>query len=135
MPVTAKLSQLFYERLGEQVANELVDWFNAVDATYRGDLRELNEVNYARFEAKLEQRIAELRAELIARIDGIQLRLDRKLDTAVAEHAFAQLNARIDRVVAEAEARLERGLKEQTRWLLLAWGTVLAGVIGLWVRG
>ena len=27
MPVTARLSQLFYERVGEQVANELVDWF------------------------------------------------------------------------------------------------------------
>jgi hypothetical protein len=64
MPVTAKLSQLFYEKLGEQVANELVDWFNAVDATYRGDLRELNETNFARFEAKLEQRLAELRADL-----------------------------------------------------------------------
>ena|SRR5688572_16092359 len=135
MPVTARLSQLFYERLGEQVANELVDWFNAVDATYRGDLRELNEVNYARFEAKLEQRIAELRSELIARIDGIQLRLDGKLDTAVAEHAFAQLNARIDRVVAEVDAKLERRLGEQTRWMLLAWGTVLAGVIGLLARG
>jgi hypothetical protein len=87
----------------------LVDWFNAVDATYRGDLRELNEVNYARFEAKLELRIA--------------------------EHAFAQLNARIDRVVAEVVASLERGRKEQTRWLLLAWGTVLAGVIGLLAHG
>jgi len=27
MPVTARLSKLFYERLGEEVANELVDWF------------------------------------------------------------------------------------------------------------
>ena len=35
MPVTAKLSLLFYEKLGEQVATELVDWFNSVDATYR----------------------------------------------------------------------------------------------------
>jgi hypothetical protein len=26
MPVTARLSKLFYERLGEEVANELVDW-------------------------------------------------------------------------------------------------------------
>jgi hypothetical protein len=41
MPVTAKLSRLFYQRFGEQIANELVDWFNAVDATYRADLREL----------------------------------------------------------------------------------------------
>ena len=37
MPVTARLSQKFYERLGEDIATELVDWFNAVDATYRAD--------------------------------------------------------------------------------------------------
>ena len=30
MPVTARLAKLFYDRLGEQVANELVEWFNAV---------------------------------------------------------------------------------------------------------
>ena len=64
MPVTAKLSKRFYDVLGEDIANELVDWFNAVDLTYRTDLRELNELNFARFDAKLEQRLAELRAEL-----------------------------------------------------------------------
>ena len=58
MPVTAKLSKRFYEVLGEDVANELVNWFNEVDATYRADLRELNELNFARFDAKLEQRQA-----------------------------------------------------------------------------
>jgi hypothetical protein len=36
----------------------------AVDLTYRTDLRELNELNFARFDAKLEQRLAELRSEL-----------------------------------------------------------------------
>ncbi|HEX5962854.1 MAG TPA: hypothetical protein VFY42_03975 [Gemmatimonadales bacterium] len=61
--MTAKLSKRFYDVLGEDVANELVDWFNAVDLTYRADLRELNELNFARFDAKLEQRVAELRAE------------------------------------------------------------------------
>ncbi|MGH7569968.1 MAG: hypothetical protein ACREL9_13535 [Gemmatimonadales bacterium] len=60
MPVTAKLSRKFYERFGDEIANELVEWFNAVDATYRADLRELNELNFARFDAKLEQRLAEL---------------------------------------------------------------------------
>jgi len=64
MPVTARLSKAFYERLGEQVANELVEWFNAVDATYRAELRELNDLNFGRFDAKLEQRIAEVKAEL-----------------------------------------------------------------------
>jgi hypothetical protein len=36
-----------------------------VDATYRSKLREQNELNFARFDAKLEQRLAELKAELI----------------------------------------------------------------------
>ena len=35
-----------------------------VDASYRFELRELNELNFERFDAKLEQRIAELRAEM-----------------------------------------------------------------------
>ena len=37
VPVTAKLSRKFYEKLGDDVANELVEWFNLVDATYRSD--------------------------------------------------------------------------------------------------
>jgi hypothetical protein len=35
VPITAKLSKKFYDQLGEEIANELVDWFNAVDLTYR----------------------------------------------------------------------------------------------------
>ena len=70
MPVTAKLSRKFYEKLGDDIATELVEWFNQVDASYRSDLRELNEANFARFDAKLEQRLAELRAELRQEITG-----------------------------------------------------------------
>jgi hypothetical protein len=33
VPVTAKLSRRFYEKFGDDIANELVDWFNMVDAT------------------------------------------------------------------------------------------------------
>lgn len=62
--ITAKLSKNLYEKLGEEVANELVTWFNDVDATYRADLREINELNFARFDAKLEQRLAHVDAKL-----------------------------------------------------------------------
>lgn len=64
MPVTARLSRKFYDKFGDELANELVDWFNQVDAAYRAELREQNDLNFARFDAKLEQRIGELRAEL-----------------------------------------------------------------------
>jgi len=59
MPVTARLSKLFYDRFGDTVTNELVEWFNQVDATYRADLKDLNELNFARFDARVEQRFAE----------------------------------------------------------------------------
>jgi len=81
MPVTAKLSRRFYEQFGDEIANELVDWFNAVDATYRSDLREVNELNFARFDAKLEQRFAEQDAKI--------------------EQRFAEQDAKIDRVKVE----------------------------------
>jgi hypothetical protein len=77
VPVTARLSKRFYDVLGEDVANELVDWFNAVDSTYRADLRELNELNFARFDAKLEQRLAELQAGLREEIGRLRLDLLR----------------------------------------------------------
>jgi hypothetical protein len=77
VPVTAKLSKRFYDVLGEDVANELVDWFNPVDLTYRSDLRELNELNFARFDAKLERRLAELRAELREAIGRLRVDLLR----------------------------------------------------------
>ncbi len=85
MPVTAKLSKKFYETFGEDVTNELVNWFNSVDATYRADLRELNETNFQRSDAKLEQRLAELKAELQTQIvqglAGVETRLVRWMFT------------------------------------------------------
>jgi hypothetical protein len=63
---------------GEDIANELVDWFNAV--AYRTELRELNELNFQRFDAKLEQRLAELRAELRGGVAGRAARYARQSD-------------------------------------------------------
>ena len=71
VPVTARLSKRFYEVLGEDVATELVNWFNDVDATYRADLREMNELNFARFDAKLGERLAQLDAKWETRWAGL----------------------------------------------------------------
>ena len=65
MPVTAKLSRKFYEKLGDDVAAELVDWFNAVDATYKSDLKETNELNWQRFKAHMDSQLSALRADLM----------------------------------------------------------------------
>ena len=104
VPVTARLSKRFYEVLGEDVANELVDWFNAVDLTYRADLRELNELNFARFDAKLEQRLAELRAELRQEMAGLRL---------------------------EFRTELHQLRVELVRWMFGFWVSTLIGIAGL----
>src|SRR5215211_5872622 len=64
VPVTAKLSRKFYDQLGDDVPAELVDWFNAVDATYKADLKETNELNWERFKATLHEEISSLGNEL-----------------------------------------------------------------------
>ena len=114
MPVTARLSKLFYERFGEQVTNEIVDWFNQVDATYRNELREQNEANYARFEAKLEQRVAELRSEL--------------------RSSIAELRTEIAALRGEFHSTLERSLRAQTAWFFVAWATMFATLVALDLR-
>jgi hypothetical protein len=119
MPVTARLSKRFYDVLGEDVANELVDWFNAVDLTYRTDLRELNELNFARFDAKLEQRLAELRAEL--RQESAELR--------------AELRQEIVELGAELRTEFRTGLHglraDLLRWMFGFWATTLLTLAGL----
>src|ERR1041384_335260 len=105
MPVTVKLSRKFYETFGDEIAAELVEWFNQVDATYRGDLRELNELNFSRLDAKSEQRVAVL---------------DSKIEQRVAE-----LGAQLRREMADQRADL-------IKWMFIFWvGTVvpLAGLI------
>jgi hypothetical protein len=65
MPVTAKLSRDFYDRFGDKIVDELVGLLIDVDATFKAELREVTDRNVALFDAKLEQRLAELRADLI----------------------------------------------------------------------
>ncbi|MDP3911064.1 MAG: hypothetical protein Q8Q14_11800 [Gemmatimonadales bacterium] len=121
MPVTVKLSNKFYQTLGEDVANELVELLNNVRTTSREDLRELNESNFSRFEGKL--------AEMNGRWEGRFTAIDAKL---------AQRLAEFHRDLADRLAQLESRLT----WRMFAfWApTALAvigssaGVIGLLLR-
>jgi hypothetical protein len=128
VPVTAKLSKKFYEQLGEDVTNELVEWFNSVDATYRADLRELNETNFQRSDAKLEQRLAQLDAkwggrwtELDAKWGGRWTELDAKLEQRLAE-LKAELQTQLAQGLAGVETRL-------VRWLFTFWVPTAVGIV------
>ena len=117
MPVTAKLSRAFYEKLGDDATNELVNWFNSVDLDYRTELRAFNELNFARFDAKVEQRFAEQDAKW--------------------EKRFVELEAKVDRRFAESDAKWEqRSSQLETRlirWMFAFWTTTMVTQVGLFL--
>ncbi len=105
MPITAKLSNKFYEKLGDDVANELVEWLNLVDTSYRQEFKDLFDANFRRLESEMgglrehvESQMAGLRSEMsglrehvearlagfegvmTARMSGLEDRLDAKLE-------------------------------------------------------
>jgi ABC-type phosphate transport system auxiliary subunit len=116
----------FYEKLGDALANELVEWFNQVDAAYRYDLRELNELNFARFDAKLEQRLAQFEAKLEQRLAQFEARVEQR---------FAQRDAMLERRVAELRAEMQIGLHsletKLIRWMFLFWIGQAATTVGM----
>ena len=135
MPVTAKLSLLFYEKLGEQVATELVEWFNSVDATYRSDLRELNELNFTRFDAKLEQRVAALDAKLEQRLGALEAKFEQRFGVLEArfEQRFGVLEAKLEqglsvleaKLIGRFEGRIAEVRTEMQRWMLASWSSMM----------
>jgi hypothetical protein len=72
MPPITHFSKRFFDQLGDDVARELVEWCDSVEATYRADLRDLNS-SIARLDAKLEQRLADLRIEVFREIAALRV--------------------------------------------------------------
>jgi CRP-like cAMP-binding protein len=125
-----------------------VDWFNAVDATYRADLRELNELNFQRFDAKVEQRFAEADAKLERRFAQADVKLEQRFAHAEAkvEQRFAEFDAKIERRFVQADAKLDTSvaaLREEIRtglvdrhvsvlkWMFTFWIATLVPLAGL----
>ena len=112
MPVTAKLSKSFYDALGENVADESVDWFNQVDATYRTDLRELNDLNFQRFDAKMGEHLAEFETKMERRFAGMEVNMDQRFAAMEAkmDQRFADTETNTDLRFADIEAKMTLGL-------------------------
>jgi hypothetical protein len=139
MPITARLSNKFYEKLGDDVANELVEWLNLVDTSYRQEFRDLFEANFGRVDARmggletgLVGRMSALEARLEARIAGVEQRLtdlEARLETRFAgvEKRMGDLE---ERLIARMDAKLESMKSGLLTWTLVFWlgtmGTVLA---------
>jgi len=142
VPVTARLSKRFYDRFGDDIANEFVNWFNDVDATYRANLIQLNDTNFVRFDAKLEQRLAEQDSRIEKRFAESDVKWEKRF--ADIDRRFAESDVKwekrfadIDRRFAESDIKLERGLVDlrsgMLTWMVGLWLTSMLAVTGMFV--
>jgi hypothetical protein len=76
MPLSARLSRKLYETFGDDAAHDMVDWMQQIDAQ-RSELRELNEANFARFAALLNEKFGELRGEFSSQSHRLEMRIDQ----------------------------------------------------------
>ena len=115
------------------MADELVDWFNTVDATYRSDLRGLFQGRFTATDIKVEQRFAAFEAKFNAKC-------------AAFEEKLAVFEARLDRRINEVSSQFSdacAGLRADMRAMerrLIGWmfatsaGTIvtMAVLLRLW---
>ena len=110
MPITAKMSNKFYEKLGDDVANELVEWLNLVDTSYRQEFKDLFEANFRRLESEMRG----LREHVDARVTGLE----------------GVMSARLSGLEDGLDAKLEKQKSALLTWMFVFWvgtmGTVLA---------
>jgi hypothetical protein len=155
VPVTAKLSSKFYERFGDDIAGELVDWFNAVDHTYQTQLKETNELNWERFKATLQAETGAIRGEMAtmdAGLRGEMATMDAGLrgEMATMDAGLRGEMAKMDAGLRAEMAKMDAGLRaeivkshegflramEATRadlhkWMFVYWSGSMVGVGGL----
>jgi hypothetical protein len=102
MPITAVLSRTLHDALGDEAAADLVDWMQQVD-THRVELRERNELSFARIDARFDAVDARFDA-IDARFDAVDARFNARFDAVDAR--FRESDARIDARFQAADARL-----------------------------
>ncbi|MGI8617507.1 MAG: hypothetical protein ACR2L6_00255 [Gemmatimonadaceae bacterium] len=122
MPVTAKLSRSFYDKLGDDVASELVDWFNAVDADYKSDLRELNDRNWERFKGELGTHRTEIHAEFT------KVRAEFHAEFAKVR---AEFHAEFAKHRAEFQTALAAQRSELIKWMFIFWSGTVVPIVGM----
>ena len=143
MPV-AKLSREFYDRFGDKITDELVNCLNSIESNYRGELRDLFDAHFGRFEQQLEHRLAEARADLRQEIAAVRVDLRREIAAATADlrqeiaASTAELRGEITALRLELERRmdarfaaLDERVSKQFHWLVGGQLTVLLAVIGV----
>ncbi len=106
MPVTARLLQRLHESLGDDATNDLFAWWEEAATVNRAAVREVADLYFARFEARLEKGLAEVRSEM--------------------DKGFSKVRSEMDVRLADQRADL-------VKWMFLFWMGTLVPLAGLMI--
>ena len=122
MPYTAKFSRRFYDKLGDDVVNELVDWLNTVDLIYKTELKEHTEINLRRVEAVI-------RSEAV--------RIESKIDVEIAnvrsefKEGITELRSELKGDIATLRGEMASMRADLIKWMFVFWASTALIMFGL----
>jgi hypothetical protein len=135
MPVTVRFSSKFYERLGDDVAGELVDWCNTVDETYRNQLKEMNESFWERLSAHLDASLGVTRNDVSAMRGDLKnetVKMGADLRTEMSG-TRADLRTEIGNLGAQLRTEMANMRADLIKWMFVFWIGNVVSLGGLMV--
>ena len=110
MTVTARLSRTLHHTLGDEAAEDLVNWMHHMDAN-RDELREICELYFSRTDSRLDARFAEFRLAMDAQLSAFREELRVGL--------------------ARMDAKLEQRFGDLIKWSFVFWVGAVAAIAAL----
>ena len=135
MSISARLSRTLHQALGDEAAEDLVNWMQHVDAN-RSELRELNELYFSRTDSRLgeqrhwiEARFAESQQAIDKRFAEFGQAIDKRFAEfqQAIDKRFAESQRAMETGLARLETKLERRFADLLKWSFVFWvGAVVA---------
>jgi hypothetical protein len=133
MPATAELLKRLQETLGEEATRDLVTWIDQGWEYQIAQLRELADLHYSRFDARLEQRLAEVRAALRTEMaQGLAaVRQDMAQGLAALRAEMAQGDAALRAEIAALRTDMAAQRADLIKWMFIFWAGTVIPIAGL----
>jgi hypothetical protein len=122
MPVTARLLQRLHEAIGDEATNDLFAWWEEAATVNRAAVREVADLYFARFDARLEKGLSEVRSEMDKGLSAVRSELDKGLAQARSDLYTGLAGVRAE--VADQRADL-------IKWMFIFWAGTVAPLAGL----
>lgn len=138
--MSARLVQTLHGKLGNEGADDMMAWMEETQRSGRQELRELMDLKLERFDARMGERVAELRVEVGTRMAEsekrlAELRLEVGALRAESDKRIAELKvdvgsrfAETDKRIAELKVELTDRISRSLQWNVVLWLTTLAAI-------